>query len=958
MNTPPVRFLHSLFAGAVALLVVTQSAFADTPREHLSLDASWKFHLGDDWPDAIDYRNAGHCGGAAGERFDDANWRIVNLPHDWAIELPFDQTADRGHGYKALGPTFPRNSIGWYRRTFSLPNGDKGERIWLTFDGVYRDSTVFLNNYLVRRHESGYYPFREDITDLVEFGGTNTIAVRVDASKFEGWFYEGAGIYRHVWLDKTAPVAIVPDGVFVQPTFEKNIPKGAAQIAVEITLLSEMTDLATATVNCEIISPSGKSLNSFSNSAELVRNSRHSTYLESTVSSPDLWSPESPNLYKLITTISVGGNVVDRLETAFGIRTVGFDSTEGFLLNGKHYELYGTCNHQDAAGVGTAIPDALQYFRVARLKESGCNAIRTSHNPPTQELLEACDRLGMLVMDEKRVLASDSQGLSWWDEQIRRDRNHPSVAIWSVANEEVYVQDTEQAANIASSMQSLAKQLDPLRPVTYASPEGDVFPGINSVIEVRGWNYNVGADMDRYHAEHPTQPNLGTEQASAVTTRGIYTNDRSRGYVAAYDGGWTGNPSAESWWSYFAPRPWLSGGFVWTGFDYRGEPTPYDWPCINSHFGILDMCGFPKDTFYYYKSWWTTNPVLHLLPHWNWPGREGQKIMVEAFSNCKQVEIFLNGVSLGRQTMEPNSKMKWEVKYAPGILSAKGFDGKGAVVAETKVETTGDATQIRLEANRKTIDADGKDVAVFTVAALDAQGRVVPVAMNRIHFAIEGAGKILGVGNGDPSCHEPDVFIQQPSVRFVTVNGWRWKTAEFATGGLQNGPQWAPDFDDASWSPVNRGELPMKQNETAIYRAHVTLTSEDLNSPSAQIRFSMIDDHGWIYVNGRRIGESLSRQARPVFEVKDALHVGDNVIAVGVESDAGQGGLNPAVNLAIPCKSVPLPWSRSLFNGLAQILVQSTRYSGEIKLTATADGLASMTAIMPSQACAPAPAVP
>ncbi|MGH7972035.1 MAG: glycoside hydrolase family 2 TIM barrel-domain containing protein, partial [Limisphaerales bacterium] len=578
---------------------------------------------------------------------------------------------------------------------FELPGEDAGKRIWLVFDGVFRDATVWVNGWCVRHHEGGYYPFREDITDVVRVGGKNTVSVRVDATKVEAWFYEGAGIYRHVWLDKTAPVAIAPDGIFAQSEFEGNIPQGSPEIAVEVRLLNSTTNAAEARVSCEIISPEGKSLKKFSAVKKLNNKSQGQVNLQAKLSSPELWSPENPTLYKLITTVSVGHNIVDRKETTFGIRTVGFDKDRGFLLNGKPYRIQGTCNHQDHAGVGAAVPDALQEFRVKRLKEFGCNAYRTSHNPPTPELLDVCDRLGMLVMDESRLMGSDSENMKKWDDQIRRDRNHPSVAIWCIANEQFMVQDTPQAANVALTMQDYVKQLDPTRPVTYASPEDDVFRGINSVIEVRGWNYHYGPQIDRYHAEHPSQPNVGTEQASVVGTRGIYTNDRPRGYVAAYDVVWPGwTTTAESWWSFFADRPWLSGGFVWTGFDYRGEPTPYWWPCVSSHFGILDTCGFPKDAFYYYQSWWTTNPVLHLLPHWNWPGQEGREILVQAFSNCKQVELFLNCTSLGQQAMKPNSKLSWHVKYAPGTLSAKGFDADGNIIAETKVETTGDATQI------------------------------------------------------------------------------------------------------------------------------------------------------------------------------------------------------------------------------------------------------------------------
>ena len=965
-------FISRWLLAAVLALAAAKIPAADSPREHLSLDANWKFHLGDDWPGALHLDKAGASTGPASEKFSDNFWRSLNLPHDWVIELPFDKNADGSHGFKAVGPGYARNSVGWYRRQFDLPAADAGKRIWLTFDGVFRDATVWVNGWLIKRHEGGYYPFREDITDVAHFGGKNTVAVRVDATKFEGWFYEGAGIYRHVWLDKTAPVAIAPDGVFVYPQQQSKPISEVADVRIELQLVNTENEWVAAMLNTKIVTPDGKILLENNGGAGIAAKDKNTIHTHLIVNKPVLWSPESPNLYKLVTTVLVSNYIVDQKETSFGIRTVGFDKDKGFLLNGKPYELYGTCNHQDMAGVGAALPDALQSFRVAKLKEFGCNAIRTSHNPPTPELLDACDRLGMLIMDESRLLGSDSENLRKWDDQIRRDRNHPSVAIWSVANEEFSVQSTPQGGNVARTMQNYVKQLDLTRPVTYAAPEGDTFAGINGVIEVRGWNYHVGKtdqeygkDMDSYRAKHPDQPQVGTEQGSTVSTRGIYANDKTRGYVSAYDvnaPSWSN--TAEEWWSVFAERPWLSGGFVWTGFDYRGEPTPYSWPCINSHFGILDTCGFWKDIAWYYQAWWTTNTVLHLLPHWNWPGKEGREIRVDAFSNCKQVELFLNGTSLGKQEMKPNSHLTWQVKYAPGTLSAKGFDAAGNVIAETKVETTGDATQIQLTPDRKTINADGEDVAVFTVSATDAQGRAVPVAQNKIHFAIEGAGKILGVGNGDASCHEPDTFIPQSPVRAIAVSDWRWKLAELPSKRGALAPEYAPAFDDASWNTIkpktdgDTGELVLKEGQTAIYRAHVKLTQEDLNNPVVQIRFTGCDDYGWYFVNNQRVGESHDWQAQPLFEIKKALQAGDNVIAVGVKNDGGEGGLNPDVSVEIVGKPTASPWSRSLFNGLAQIMVQSTQEAGEIKLTASADGLQAATAEIHAQACTPRPAVP
>jgi beta-galactosidase len=943
---------------------LTASLFAaDTsapPRERLLFDHGWKFHLGNEWGVAQSLAKAGTGSGPAGKLFGDGGWRTVNLPHDWAVELPFDPNADGGHGFKAIGSGFPSNNIAWYRRTFELPKTDAGKRLWLEFDGVFRNCDVFVNGWFVGHHDSGYNSFRCDITDVVSPGDKNIVAVKVDAAQFEGWFYEGAGIYRHVWLVKTAPVAIAPDGIFVYSRFKNNVPQDKTDIHVQTRLLNSLTNDARATVECEIIAPDGKSAARFAESETIKGASCKELKLAAKVSSPELWSPETPKLYRLITTVKTDGKVVDRQETTFGIRTVAFDAQKGFLLNGKPYVLKGTCNHQDHAGVGVALPDALQSFRVAKLKEMGVNAYRTSHNPPTPELLDACDRLGLLVMDECRLLGSDEVNLRYWDGQIRRDRNHPSVAIWSIANEEFRVGGTPTGAHVAQTMQSLVKRLDPTRPVTYAAPVGNEFDGINSIIEVRGWNYHIGvSNMDAYHQAHPQQPNVGTEQGSTVGTRGIYTNDTARGYVSAYDiGGQAWSNTAEEWWGFFAPRPWLSGGFVWTGFDYRGEPTPYGWPCINSHFGILDTCGFPKDNFWYYQSWWTGQPVLHLLPHWNWPGREGEEIEVRALSNCQAVELFLNGRSLGRKTMERNSHLAWKVKYEPGTLSARGYNGN-QIAAETRAETTGAPAIVRLRPDRNTINADGEDVSVFTVAVTDAQGRIVPVATNTVYFELSGPGKILGVGNGDPGCHEPDVYFTLPVIRSVAVNdGWRWQRVPNVYGAKL--AEEATDFDDSTWAglDVKSGSGPLSGRDQGVFRGKIKVSADDLASPTVELRCGMIDEEGFIYVNGVQVGESHDWQAPAVLDVKPYLHPGDNTVAVAVANWSGPGGLNKGVTLEFQDKPAAPAWQRSVFNGLAQIIVQSTGTPGEIRLTARAGELSPASATVQSQPCPLRPAVP
>jgi beta-galactosidase len=937
----------SALSFVTGFLLIAAASAADSPRERLLLDNNWRFHLGDDWPNALRLDKAGASGGPASASFGDASWRRLNLPHDWAAELPFDSHADGSHGFKPLGPGFPQNSAGWYRRAFDLTKDDSGKRLWLEFDGVFRDAEVFVNGWIVGHHESGYSSFRYDITDVANFDGKNVIAVKVDASKFEGWFYEGAGIYRHVWLVKTGPLAIAPDGIFIYPKFKNDVAKGAVDIHMQTELISSQTNLAKPSIRYEIISPEGQSIST------TQRDGAGLGPAVQQIEKPELWSPESPKLYRLITSVEVDGKLVDRRETEFGIRSIAFDPEKGFLLNGEPYVLKGTCNHQDMAGIGAALPDAMQYFRVAKLKEFGCNAYRTSHNPPTPELLEACDRLGMIVMDESRLLGSDAQNMTRWNAQIRRDRNHASVCIWSIANEEFSVQDSPQAANVARTMQDYVHRLDPTRPVTYASPEDDVFLGVNSVIQVRGWNYHVSEKMDKYHADHPNQPQVGTEQGSTVSTRGIYANDAARGYVSAYD---DNAPSwanlAERWWSYFATRPWLSGGFVWTGFDYRGEPTPYSWPCINSHFGILDTCGFPKDNFYYYQAWWTTNVVLHLLPHWNWAGKEGQEIDVRALSNCEEVELFVNGQSLGKQVMKRNSELKWRPKYAPGVLSAKGFNG-GKVVAEVKIETTGEPAAVQLTPNRATLAADGRDVSVITVAITDSQGRIVPVASNKIHFELNGPGKILGVGNGDPSCHEPDQFISVSPFHTKPVADWRWKHVADVYGN--NLPETADSFEDSNWAKanVNSDNGPLQGEAKAVFRARINLTEEDLKASSVVLNFGMIDEDGFIYINGQKAGESHNWQDPASVDVKRFLRSGANTIAVAVANWNAGGGINKGVSLQFEDKPAAVDWQRSAFNGLAQIIVQSANDSGEIELTARGEGLKTSVVKLTTAAAVP-----
>ena len=737
------------------------SAAPNAGRERLLLDFGWRFHLGDannpskdfdfGFGQSGNFQKTGNFLPASSIAFDDGDWKPVDLPHDWAVDLPFqNDPALASKGFYPLGRDYPETSVGWYRRVFELAPEDANRRIAVEFDGAYRETMVALNGFYVGRHSGGYDPFSFDVTDFINAGGRNVLLVRVDATLSDGWFYEGAGIYRHVWLVKTNPVHVKKWGTFVAA----DVHAADATLSIRTEVNNDSHDAANARVVSTILDPAGKAVAKDVTAPAAIASQGEQTYAQTiTVARPLLWSLEERNLYTLVTEVRAGGVVVDRYETPFGIRTIKIDPAQGLFLNGQHVKVKGTCNHQDHAGLGAALPDAVQYYRIRKLKEMGCNAIRTSHNPPTPELLDACDKLGILVFDETRMMSSNPEGIGQFRDLVRRDRNRPSVFMWSMGNEE-RVANTERGVLILTAMKQVAAEEDGSRPVSIA-PTGAIGTGGLAVCDVIGYNY-MDPQAKAYHEAHPDHPVIGTETVSAVGTRGIYITDPAKGYVGSYDP-WTttGRASAVGWWSFCDAQPWLLGGFVWTGFDYRGEPSPYQWPNISSQYGIIDTCGFPKDAFYYYRSWWTDEPVLHVFPHWNWPGMEGKEIAVWVYSNLDRVELLLNGASLGPQEVKKDLHPAWIVKYAPGTLEARGYKGD-KVVMTAKRETTGSAARLVMHSDRKQVSADGEDVAMFAVEVQDAQGRVVPITDNEVAFTVTGAGQLIGVGNGDPTDHAPD----------------------------------------------------------------------------------------------------------------------------------------------------------------------------------------------------------
>ncbi|HEX3717430.1 MAG TPA: glycoside hydrolase family 2 TIM barrel-domain containing protein [Verrucomicrobiae bacterium] len=706
------------------------------------LDADWLFHRGE----------VSNSNEVIQANFDDHGWQQVNLPHDYVLDGTYVYSPERwtrGHGYLPY-------EVGWYRRRLSVPQSAAGKILRLDFDGAFRDSQVWLNSQFLGRHPSGYTPFSFDVSQVARPGAENTLVVRVDPSQWEGWWYEGGGIYRHVYLTEMSPLHIAQWGSYVTSKVPDG-DKGAdaeADLTIQTTIENNSPTATNCEVDLEIIGPDGGLVKTIkSPSSRLRQNIVQQTVLQQ----PKLWSLESPSLYQLRTTILQDGKPVDSTTTAFGIRTLHYDAEKGFFLNGRHVEIQGAANHQDLPGVGTAVPDSLQPWRVEQLKKMGCNAWRTAHNPPNEALLDACDRLGMLVMDENRHLGDSyahhsppgttATNFSDLATMIQRDRNHPSVIMWSMCNEE-RLQGTVEGAAIFSKMMNVVHRYDQTRPITSAMNGGWLTNGDADVEDIVGANYAFNRD-NAIHKLRPGKAIFGSEDLNEKTTRGQYADDPTNGMRSCYhaiDAGWTP----------LLKRPFDCGAFVWTGFDYKGEPNPYGWPDVANNTGLMDSCGFPKDKYYYYESCWSDKPMAHLLPDtWNWPGREGKLIRVIAFSNAKQVELFLNGKSLGAKDFPRDSHIEWKVPYQPGRLEAKAFvDGK--TVATEVLDTTGPPARIELSPDRTDLHADGEDAVIVPVSILDADGHVVPDATNRVSFELSGGGRILGVGNGNPADHDSD----------------------------------------------------------------------------------------------------------------------------------------------------------------------------------------------------------
>ena len=783
---------------------------AQNVRETVRLDEGWKFALGNaadpkkDFGCGTEYfnyltkANSIHNEGPYVAKFDDSAWQEIRVPHDWVTTLPYANGASHSHGYKTVGYKYPETSVGWYRKMINIPASDLGKHIALQFDGIFRNAQVWFNGFYMGTEPSGYATQVYDVTEYVNYGGDNLICVRADATLEEGWFYEGAGIYRDVWLLKTAAVGVAPFGTFVYAELKQPYDKATIHVETEVnnhSLTSQQCE-----VSHRLLDVDGREVAKSAPSTVTLKAKQtlNSELLTMNLNAPHLWSPSDPYLYKVETTVKVDGRVTDVYETTTGIRDIEFDADRGFLLNGQPLKLKGVNLHQDHAGVGAAIPDALQAWRIRQLKKMGCNAYRASHNPMTPALLDVCDREGILVIDENRLTGINAEHARLLERMIKRDRNHPSIILWSNGNEEWGMENTVQGTRIAAAMREYTRQLDPTRHSTIANAGGgEMIKGLDVV----GFNYIVQNDVDNRKKNNPTWKIVGTEETTGCGTRGWYFKDEKYpGRMVSLNRTMEQNYEniIERGWKFYDERPWAAGLFYWTGFDYRGEPNPLSYPAHDSEFGILDYCGFPKDEAYYLKSWWTDEPVLHIFPHWNLQGHEGEEVEVWAYSNCDEVELTVNGKKLGRQPMPRNGHLKWKAIYQPGKVVAAGYKNGKRILTEM-IETTKPAAKIVMKTDRQMITADGRDVSVVTIELHDQNGRLVPDACNTLKFTLEGNGRIIGAGNGDPQYmgedHPKDkdcrafsipafnglaqVLIQssrEPSALRLTANGDRLKT--------------------------------------------------------------------------------------------------------------------------------------------------------------------------------------
>ena len=718
-------------------------------RQRCSLDSGWKF-IKADIVDAERYS------------FDDGDWEEVRVPHDFSIEGPFDPDNVIWTGFLPKG-------TGWYRRLISIDDLQPDRKYFVEFEGVFRNSTVYMNGEMLGKHKYGYTGFIYDITPHLYADRPNVLALKIDDSNLgkennegrEGWWYEGCGIYRNVWLISTGSLHVDKWGTFVTTP---QVSEAEATVHVKTTLRNSSERALYGILETDIVDAAGHVIAGLRAGVLVAPGESKDIDQDTVVINPALWSPETPTLYRVETRMMTEGSLSDTYTTPFGIRWYEFTSDRGFFLNGKHVQLRGMCVHHDYGGLGVALPDRANYKTVEIMKEMGCNFLRSAHNDASPSLMDACDSLGMLVWAETRYLSAiDDSGPPLRD-LIQRNRNHPGIICWGLAN--TAGSEDDAWTQFLMAMNAVARNEDPTRPTAFgceANTDANA-NGFAFITDIMGYNGGGMGIDDRDHAAYPERKMLISEFSSGRGARGVYqeieaedadslmlgdgrTIELTGLYLSIYDL----CTQFETEWTHIAERPWLAGGAMWSGIEYWGETC--GWPVVTSQFGVLDLCRFPKDTYYYFLQEWTSKPMVHIFPHWTWPGKEGTVINVWCYSNCDQVELFLNGESLGVKDKRPLGHIEWEVPYQPGTISARGLI-KDELVCTAEHKTAGESARLEISADRTVIEPDNRDVSFVTVSILDEEGTFVPTGNNEIEVSVSGAGRLIGLGSGDPRSHE------------------------------------------------------------------------------------------------------------------------------------------------------------------------------------------------------------
>ncbi|MDF9829436.1 beta-galactosidase [Parabacteroides sp. PF5-6] len=802
---------HAILSIVAGILLLCPSVNATNERDMKTLlNADWQFHLGELPAQEIPKKlttKAGFTGGASiltraeGVRLTppgifaqiiggdpeflysfynvvptlSAGWEKVDLPHDWMFRQPYQAPANMPAGFNMDTPAgngYLPDNVGYYRKQLTVPAEAEGKRVSIEFEGVMHDCDIWINGHYIGNHYSGYTGFDFDVTEYLEYGSDqNVILVKTASKGREGWWYDGAGIYRNVWMAVHGTLGFKREGIFAKIN-------PAANRTFDLELISELINNypedKSFTLYYEILDPQGKSVEKgnkdFTIPALAEENFAHKIHLDQ----PVLWDLDQPNLYTAQVRIVCDGTTEEEMQTRFGLRTIEY-TQEGLFLNGRWVELKGVCEHQDFAGVGIALTEDIMEYKVKRLKDMGVNAYRSSHHPATRAFLDICDREGILVLNENRNFMVNPVTLADLRDLVVSSRNHPSVFMYCLENEEM-ITPTKQGKAILRRIKDLVKHMDPTRMITMAGMAAKEDPEYVTIPDVAGFNYD-DQDAAMHVRNIPGIRVMGTEDASFLSTRGVYIDDLKQGWCSAYDsgsymwaimakdeekdvdkgtfGGMTSHGSLEYAWKHNrVDVPQLGGLFLWTAFDYRGEPSPTYWPQIGANFGAMDMCGFEKDAFYYWKGVWSDEPLAHVLPYWTFPGKEGQKIKVETYSNCEEVELFVNNVSQGKKKNNRGDIGKWEVIYQPGEIKLVAYN-RGKAVAESVRKTFGTIAELRLETVWQ-----GKEMTLVKVAAYDKNGLLCENCNEEVKFTVTG-GEFVGVANGNPSSHEPDYLPQR-----------------------------------------------------------------------------------------------------------------------------------------------------------------------------------------------------